>query len=101
MRYVCILAVMAVSLPAHGKELPLTEQEQSTVLALCDIAAQSPAISREMRANIAASCLVWQKKVEAANATPAPPAPPVPPAAPARVPHVPSMPSQEPENNSK
>lgn len=76
---VCISASSASAAP-----MLVSDDDQKNILAICDIAAQSPSvtISREMRAGIAGYCLGWQRRIDAGNVPPpvtVPPAQQVPP----------------------
>jgi hypothetical protein len=65
-----VVAMLAVA--AHAKEFPVSDQDQVAILTVCDLAAQSPTVPRDMRANIAGFCLAWQRRIEAASAAPPP-----------------------------
>ena len=59
---------MLLSVPAVAKELTITDQKQATIQAICDVASTNPGISREIRAQIAAFCVEWDREIKQAEA---------------------------------
>ena len=72
-----ILILLLLISAASAKDLNITDQEQTAIQQICDIASTNPNISRDIRANVAQFCVVWQKKMtEAPNNIQADPPPP-------------------------
>jgi len=49
--------------PAIAKELTITDQEQTAVQQICDVASTNQNIPRDTRAGIAQFCVIWAKKI--------------------------------------
>ena len=64
---ISILLILLAS-PAMAKELTVTDQEQTAIQQICDVASTNQNIPRDTRAGIAQFCVVWAKKIaEAPN----------------------------------
>ena len=61
MRVLVILLLLISS--AMAKELTVTDQEQTAIQQICDVASTNQNISRDTRAGIAQFCVVWAKKI--------------------------------------
>ena len=55
--------MLLLASPAMAKELTVTDQEQTAIQQICDIASTNQNIARDTRAGIAQFCVVWAKKV--------------------------------------
>ena len=62
-----LLLLLAATTTAFAGELTVNEQDQQNLQAVCDIAARSMELNREGRANIAAYCVAWEKRVQDAK----------------------------------
>jgi hypothetical protein len=60
-RVIAILCLFSVS--ASAKEFLINDQDQSNIQGICDVAAASPALNRDVRANVSAWCVAWEKRV--------------------------------------
>jgi len=61
MRVLVILLLLISS--AIAKELTVTDQEQTAIQQICDVASTNQNIPRDTRAGIAQFCVVWAKKI--------------------------------------
>lgn len=61
-----ILFLLAFTGFAYGGDLTINDQDQQNIQGICDTAAASPALTRELRANLAAWCVAWEKRVQEA-----------------------------------
>ena len=68
-----IILTMLLATPALAKDFPVTDQDQAAVLTVCETAARSTALIIEVNAQIAAWCVQWKGKMQAANAPSAAP----------------------------
>ena len=66
MRAFLIILLLLIS-PAAAKDLAVTDQEQINIQAICDVASTNPNISRDIRANISAFCVQWNKQMTEAQ----------------------------------
>lgn len=48
-------------------DLPVTPQDQMVIQQICDIAAMSPNITRQVRSGIAGWCVQWETRVQDNN----------------------------------
>jgi len=58
-----ILLMLLLVSPAMAKELTVTDQEQTAIQQICDVASTNQNIPRDTRAGIAQFCVVWAKKI--------------------------------------
>lgn len=63
---VLIALLLLASGYALAKDFTITDQDQANIQGLCDAAALSPSLTRQVRASVAAWCVEWQKRVEEA-----------------------------------
>jgi hypothetical protein len=56
--------LIIIPLSAQAKEITLSEQDQTAVQQICDVAALSPNSVREIRAAIAQWCVQWEKRMK-------------------------------------
>ena len=61
MRVLVILLLLISS--AIAKELTVTDQEQTAIQQICDVASTNQNIPRDTRAGIAQFCVIWAKKI--------------------------------------
>jgi hypothetical protein len=61
-----ILLALLVSV-AFAKDFPVSDQDQQAIQSICDVAATSPNLPRDARANVASWCVQWEHRVQAAN----------------------------------
>lgn len=80
-----LMTLLLLSSPALAKEFSVSDQDQAAIQTVCDMAAASPSLNRDVRAQVAAWCVSWEKRIaEANNPEPSPPpAPAVSPTTPA------------------
>jgi len=57
-----IILLLLTSL-ATAKDLQVTDQEQTAIQQICDVASTNQNIPRDTRAGIAQFCVVWAKKI--------------------------------------
>jgi hypothetical protein len=57
------------------KDFSVNDQDQQTIQGVCDIAAASPGLNRDIRAQVAAWCVGWERRVQDANKPEMPPTP--------------------------
>lgn len=67
-RVIAILCLLSAS--ASAKEFTVSDQDQSNILNICDTASMAPSLTRNVRAAVAAWCVDWAKRVEAASSGP-------------------------------
>lgn len=60
-RVIAILCLLSAF--ASAKEFTVSDQDQSNIQGICDVAAASPALNRDIRANVSAWCVAWEKRV--------------------------------------
>ena len=75
-----LLILLAAISPALAHDFSVNDQDQQNIQGICDAAASSPSLNRDLRANLAAWCVAWEKRVQDAAKPPpvaatAPPAP--------------------------
>lgn len=75
------LLLLLLTSSALAADFPVNDQDQANIQGICDTAAASPSLNRDMRAGIASWCVAWEKRVaEAAKPQDKPPARPQEPA---------------------
>lgn len=62
-----LLILLAMTSMAAAKDFNVTDQDQLVVQQICDIAAMSPSPTREVRAQIGAWCVSWERRTQEAN----------------------------------
>ena len=62
MKTALIIFLLLPSL-AIAKDLTVTDQEQTAIQQICDVASTNQNIPRDTRAGIAQFCVVWAKKI--------------------------------------
>lgn len=60
---------------AHAAEFPVSDQDQTAISTICEIAARSPAVAIEVNAEVAQYCVGWKRRMQAAAAPKPQPAP--------------------------
>jgi hypothetical protein len=69
-----IILLLLTSL-ATAKDLQVTDQEQTAIQQICDVASTNQNIPRDTRAGIAQFCVVWARKITPADTKVDPPPP--------------------------
>ena len=67
-----IILLLLTSL-ATAKDLQVTDQEQTAIQQICDVASTNQNIPRDTRAGIAQFCVVWARKITPADTRVDPP----------------------------
>ena len=58
-----LIFLLALTSVAAAKELTVTDQEQSAIQQICDVASTNQNVTRDVRAGISQFCVVWAKKI--------------------------------------
>jgi hypothetical protein len=62
-----LFVLLAMTTTAFAGDITVNDGDQKNIQTICDIAAQSGALNREQRAQVAAYCVGWEKRVVDAN----------------------------------
>jgi len=60
----CLLSLISVAL---AKDFNVTDQDQTNIQVICDVASTNPNVSRDARATISNFCVGWEKRVTDSN----------------------------------
>jgi hypothetical protein len=63
-----VLLVLLAPLSAQAKDFPVSDRDQQAIQGICDIAAIAPTIGRDVRAQIAQWCVLWEQRMKEASA---------------------------------
>lgn len=61
-----IFALLLLTAPAAAADFSITDQDQTALQQICDIAARSGELNREQRAQVSSYCVVWANRIKEA-----------------------------------